>query len=302
MLPGDFLYVGRYLTVGSTQGHSPDPSALLALRVLRVCGGDVVCEALAGVQLAGFLTVSHPGGQQQARAAGGGGGAPAAPAAPPPAAPPAAWGFAGAPPAPAPGEGGGGALGRGGADDSANYRLPIISPRDVGALKVAARPCPARCLPPPARSCARLPQLPRRAPQLVRCAVPGDQSVATLRARAPPQSLAAAFPGTIDFVAVAYVRCAGDVAAARAALEGAGLGASVAAEINTAAALGRRARGRARGRARARARFPRRRAGWPTHALPRKQDLATRNPHRPPPHPGMARSWTSPTRSSSTGN
>jgi hypothetical protein len=55
------------------------------------------------------------------------------------------------------------------------------------------------------------------------------------------QSLAAAFPDTIDFVAVSHARCAADVAAARATLEGAGLGeAGVAAEINTAAALSRR--------------------------------------------------------------
>ncbi|GBF94889.1 pyruvate kinase [Raphidocelis subcapitata] len=55
-------------------------------------------------------------------------------------------------------------------------------------------------------------------------------------------SLAAAFPDTIDFVAVSHARCAADVAAARGALEAAGLGAAgVAAEINTAAALGRRA-------------------------------------------------------------
>jgi hypothetical protein len=47
----------------------------------------------------------------------------------------------------------------------------------------------------------------------------------------------------IDFVAVSYVRCAADIAAARAALAGAGLScAGVAAEINTAAALGRCAR------------------------------------------------------------
>lgn len=59
------------------------------------------------------------------------------------------------------------------------------------------------------------------------------------------QSLASAFPGMLDFVAVSYVRCAADVAAARAALEGAGLEAGVAAEINTAAALGRWARARA---------------------------------------------------------
>jgi pyruvate kinase len=44
----------------------------------------------------------------------------------------------------------------------------------------------------------------------------------------------------IDFVSVSYVRCASDIAAARAALAGIGLDAAgVAAEINTAAALGR---------------------------------------------------------------
>lgn len=44
----------------------------------------------------------------------------------------------------------------------------------------------------------------------------------------------------IDFVAVSYVRCAADIAWARSALEAAGLGAAgIAAEVNTAAALGR---------------------------------------------------------------
>jgi len=44
----------------------------------------------------------------------------------------------------------------------------------------------------------------------------------------------------IDFVAVSYVRCAHDIHAANAALDGIGLGGvGVAAEINTAAALGR---------------------------------------------------------------
>lgn len=54
------------------------------------------------------------------------------------------------------------------------------------------------------------------------------------------QTLAAAFPDAIDFVAVPYVRCASDVTAARAALAAAGLpDAGVAAEVDAAAALGR---------------------------------------------------------------
>ncbi|KIZ01098.1 hypothetical protein MNEG_6861 [Monoraphidium neglectum] len=107
--PGDVLYVGRYMTLGSTQGVTPDPSAsLLTLRVLSVSSpGDVECEALNTATLSGL-------------------------------------------------------------------------------------------------------------------------------------SLAASFPDMIDFVAVSYVRCATDVAAARAALDAAGLTcAGVAAEVNTAAALGR---------------------------------------------------------------
>ena len=63
--PGDLLYVGRYLSVGSTQGLSPDPSALLALRVVRTSGLDVECEALTAASLTGLVTVWHPGGQQQ---------------------------------------------------------------------------------------------------------------------------------------------------------------------------------------------------------------------------------------------
>lgn len=55
--PGDLLYVGRYLSVGSTQGTSPDPSALLALRVLRAGGEDVECEALTSARLTGLVTI-----------------------------------------------------------------------------------------------------------------------------------------------------------------------------------------------------------------------------------------------------
>lgn len=153
MSPGDLLYVGRYLTLGSAQGAAaaaaPDPVApsQLLLRVLQPAGPDVECEALSSAVLDGLVTISHPGGQQQQRqqaeavaaavelqaaaraaAAGGegeeGGGADAR-------------GSGGEQWAPLPGGGGGAvpALGRG-ADGSANYSLPILSQNDISALKV----------------------------------------------------------------------------------------------------------------------------------------------------------------------
>jgi hypothetical protein len=127
--PGDVLYVGRYMTLGSTQGVTPDPSAsLLTLRVLSVSSpGDVECEALNTATLSGLVTLSHPGGQQQQRQAADATAAALGEAG-------VEWGGCGSGAAAA-GAGGAPALGRG-ADGSANYSLPILSTSDVEALKV----------------------------------------------------------------------------------------------------------------------------------------------------------------------
>jgi hypothetical protein len=230
--PGDVLYVGRYLTVGSGSGAlTPHPSALLVLRVLGVSGADVECKALGDATLEGLLTISHPGGQQQQRAAASAADAAAAGAA----------GLQlGAVEPPAAGGGGAGAWGAG-ADGSANYSLPILSANDLAALEVRrwrlVGQLPGRCSPAPAAgpACCAACSPPLSRPPLAHPLPP-----APAPDHAPPQSLAAAFPDMIDFVAVSYVRCASEIAGARAALEGIGLGsAGVAAEINTAAALGR---------------------------------------------------------------
>jgi len=160
--PGDLLYVGRYLTVGSTQGNTPDPSSLLTLRVLTTsphhvtpASPDVVCEALSDARLGGLVTIWHPGGQQQQRQQvddvaevveqqhemeeghwGGGGGSGAAAAAAAAAGTEDAFGCMAAAPAPLQGAAGGQvAVGRA-ADGSANYSLPILSDNDLAALKV----------------------------------------------------------------------------------------------------------------------------------------------------------------------
>jgi hypothetical protein len=158
--PGDLLYVGRYLTVGSTQGVTPDPSSLLTLRVTATTSLDVECEALSDAKLEGLVTIWHPGCQQQQRQQmdaiaaameqqhsleeGG-------PQQQPGAAAARLSGDGGAhmggditedafgcvaATAPAATNGSGAAqLGRA-ADGSANYSLPILSEEDLAALKV----------------------------------------------------------------------------------------------------------------------------------------------------------------------